>query len=151
MGQKQKHEVRLTEEERALLIEKTSSGDWPARKIKRAQVLLKADKNQKEALEDLEIAQELHCSRSAVAIIRARFQRERLQSLTEKPRSGRPKKFDGDVEAHVIAMACSEPPKGRERWTLRLIASRVVRLTEVESCSHSSVGLILKKANLNLG
>jgi transposase len=151
MGQKQKHEVRLTEDERAFLIEKTASGDWSARKVKRAQVLLKADKNQKTFLEDLEIAQELHCSRSMAALMRERFGRERLGSLVDKPRSGRPKKFDGEVHAHVIAIACSQPPEGRERWTLRLIADRLVRLSEVESCSHSSVGGLLKKVNLNLG
>lgn len=151
MGKRQTHEVRLAEEERTLLIDKTSSGDWSARKIKRAQVLLKADKNQKKPQEDLEIAQELHCCRAMVAMVRERFKRERLQSLTDKSRCGRPKKFDGDVQAHVIAIACSEPPEGRERWTLRLIADRVITLTEVESCSHSSVGGILKKANLNRG
>ena len=151
MGKKQKYEVRLSEEERVFLIEKTSAGNWPARKIKRAHVLLKADKTQQKPLEDLEVAEDLHCCRSLVAMVRERFVRERLDCLVDKPRSGRPKKFDGDVEAHVIAIACSNPPEGRERWTLRLIADRVITLTEVESCSHSSVGGILKKANLNLG
>lgn len=151
MGKKQKHEIRLTQEERTFLIDKTSSGDWSARKIKRAQVLLKTDKNQKKPLEDSEVAEELHCSRSIVPIIRARFAKQRLKSLEDKPRAGRPKKFDGESEAHIIATACSNPPEGRERWTLRLIADRVVRLTEVETCSHSTVGNILKKANLSLG
>lgn len=151
MGKKQKHEIRLTQEEREFLIKKTSSGDWSARKIKRAQVLLKTDKNQKKWLEDAEVAEELHCSRSIVPIIRERFATHRLKSLEDKPRAGRPKKFDGESEAHIIATACSAPPTGRERWTLRLIADRVVRLTEVGECSHSTVGNILKKANLNLG
>lgn len=151
MGQKQKHEVRLTEEERSFLIAKTSSGDWSVRKVKRAHILLRADKLLEKPLEDLQIAQELYCSRSTVAMTRERFGRERLGCLEDKPRSGRPKKFDGDTEAHVIAIACSSPPEGRERWTLRLIAGRLVTLTEVESCSHASIGGILKKANLNLG
>lgn len=151
MGKKQKHEVRLTEEERAFLIDKTSAGKWTARQIKRALVLLKADKAQQEPLEDLQIAQDLHCCKSMVAMMRERFGRERLDCLVDKPRCGRPKKFDGDIEAHVIAIACSNPPEGRERWTLKLIADRVVTLTEIESCSHTSVGWILKKANLNRG
>lgn len=151
MGKPQKHEVKLTEEEKTLLISKTSSGDWSARKIKRALVLLRADKKQQCPYEDLEIAKELHCSRSMVALTRERFSRERLGCLDDKPRCGRPKKFDGDVEAHVIAIACSSPPEGRERWTLRLIADHLVTLTEVEYCSHSSVGGLLKKASLNHG
>jgi transposase len=151
MGQKQKHVVYLTAEEQQFLVQNTSSGNWSARRIKRAQILLKANKNRDNPLEDLEIAQDLHCCRSMVATIRERFGKERLGVLTDKPRSGRPKKFDGDVQAHVIAIACSSPPEGRQRWTLRLIADKVVTLSEIESCSHSSVGSLLKKANLSLG
>jgi transposase len=151
MGQKQQHEVRLTEEQRNFLIEKTSSGNWAARKIKRAQMLLKADKNQKNPMEDLAIAKDLHCCRFTISLLRKRFGREGLGCLDDKTRAGRPKKFDGDVEAHVTKIACSSPPDGRERWTLRLIADRIVTLTEVETCSHTSIGNILKKTNLSLG
>jgi hypothetical protein len=151
MSKPQEHEIRLTAEERNLLIEKTASGAWTARTIKRAQILLQADKNQGNPRDDQTIAQSLHCCRMTVALLRKRFQSNRLECLVDKPRVGRPKKFDGDVEAHVTAIACSEAPNGRERWTLRLIADRIVILTDIESCSHSSVGSILKKTNLNLG
>lgn len=150
MGQKQKHQVRLTKQERALLIERTSSGEWVARKIKRAQILLKADKNQDDPQQDWAIAKDLYCSRRMVTSLRERFSKERFHCLDDKPRTGRRKKFDGDIEAHIIAVACSAPPEGRERWTLRLLADRIVELTK-ESCSHKSIDLILKKMNLNLG
>lgn len=151
MSKPQEHEVRLTAEERSLLTEKTASGDWTARRIKRAQILLQADKNQENPREDQTIAQNLNCCRMTVALLRKRFQSNRLKCLEDRPRTGRPKKFDGDVEAHVTAIACSSAPNGHERWTLRLIAGRIVTLTDIESCSHSSVGNILKKTNLTLG
>ena len=151
MSKQQEHEIRLTCEERRLLLEKTASGAWTARTIKRAQILLQADKNQQNPGDDQTIAQSLRCCRMTVALLRKRFQSNRLGCLMDKPRSGRPKKFDGDVEAHVTAIACSVAPNGRERWTLRLIADRIVILTDIESCSHSSVGNMLKKMNLNLG
>lgn len=151
MGQKQKHEVRLTEEEKDLLIRNTKSGEWSPREVKRAQILLRADKNNVDAKEDWEVARELNCSQWTITKLRERFTRERLGVIHDKPRSGRPRIIDGDVEAHIIAVACSEAPPGRERWTLRLIAGRVVNLTNIESCSHWSVRNVLKKTNLNRG
>jgi len=150
MGKKQMHEVALTVEEREFLIKNTKGGDWSPREVKRAQILLKADKNSK-ARKDLEIADELHCCQYTVTKLRERFARERLGVIHDKPRAGRPRIIDGDVEAHIIAVACSEAPAGRERWTLRLIAGRVVTLTDVESCSYGSVRNVLKKTNLNRG
>lgn len=151
MGQKQKHEVRLTEAERAFLIKNTHHGEWTAREIKRAQLLLKADRNGAKPQEDWEIAEELNLSRMSVTALRKRFTEERLKIIHDKERSGRPRIVDGDVEAHIVAVACSEPPKGRVRWTLRLIAGRVMELTDVESCSYVTVGSVLKKTNLRRG
>lgn len=150
MGQKQTHEVVLTAEERQHLIKNMKGGDWSAREVKRAQILLRADKKN-EAKKDLEIAEELHCSQYTVTKLRERFAKERLKVLHDKPRTGRPRIIDGDLEAHIIAITCSEAPEGRERWTLRLIAGRVVALTDVESCSYGTVRKVLKKTNLNLG
>lgn len=150
MGKRQKHQVRLTKKERALLIEKTASGKWVARKIKRAQILLKADKNQENPQQDWSIAKDLHCSRRMVTKLRERYGKDGLNCLDDKPRTGRRRKFDGDVEAHIVAVACSSPPEGHERWTLRLISDRILTLTE-DGCSHTSVGSILKKMNLSLG
>lgn len=150
MARQQLHEITLTVEERDYLIQNTKSGNWSPREVKRAQILLKADKN-KDAKNDLEIANGLHCSKYTVTKLRERFVKERLAVIHDKPRVGRPRIIDGDVEAHIIAVACSEAPTGRERWTLRLIAGRVVTLTNVESCSYGSVRNVLKKTNLNHG
>ena len=73
------------------------------------------------------------------------------EALHDRPRPGRPPKITGDVEAHLIAQVCSEPPEGHERWTLRLLADRLVELELVESISHVAVGKRLKKTNLSLG
>ena len=150
MGRKQTHEVILTAAERESLIKSTRCGDWSPREIKRAQILLRADKNNG-GQSDQEIATELHCYQSTVTKLRERFAEERLGVIHDKTRSGRPKIIDGDVEAHVIAITCSKPPEGRERWTMQLIADRLVQLTNLESCSEFAVRQILKKTNLSPG
>lgn len=150
MGKKQVHEVVLTTEEREYLLKNTKSGDWSPREVKRAQVLLKADKNN-EAKEDLEIAEELHCCQYTVTKLRKRFVQEKLEMIHDKARTGRPKLIDGNVEAHVIAIVCSPPPEGRERWTMQLVADRVVQLTDLEGCSEFAIRQILKKTNSSHG
>ena len=143
--------VILTKEEKNYLRKHTSSGDWGVRSVKRAQILLKADTSENTAVEDEQIALEVGCCLSTVHNIKLRFAKgERLNVIEDNPRSGRPKTIDGEVEAHIIATACSSPPEGRVRWTLELIAEKVVTLTETE-CSHTSVSRTLKKTNLNLG
>ena len=148
MGKKQTHKVSLTTKEREYLIKNTKIGDWSPREVKRAQILLRADNESKN---DREIADELHCYPDTVTKLRERFTRNRLGVVHDKERSGRPRIIDGDVEAHVIATACSKPPAGRERWTMQLIANKVVELTDLESCSEFAVRQILKKTNLSLG
>jgi hypothetical protein len=71
--------------------------------------------------------------------------------LYEKPRPGAKPKIDGEVEAHLVALACSAPPEGYDRWTLRLLADRLVSLEIIDSISHVAVGEVLKKMNLSLG
>lgn len=152
MGRKQQYEIRLSEEEREYLLRKTAYGDWSPRQVKRGLILLKADKNQDVPLTDEQIANELHCAHATVNYVREKFLRDgRLASIVDKPRSGRPKIIDGEVEAHIVATACSLPPEGQVRWTLQLIADRVVQLAGIESCSHMSVDRTLKKTNLSLG
>lgn len=144
------YEVVLTKEEQEHLIKNTKSGDWSAREIQRAQILLVVNKT-KGIKPDREIANELHCSPYTITKLRERFSVERLGVIHDKARSGRPKIIDGDVEAHVIAIVCSTPPAGRVRWTMQLIADKIVTLTGLESCSEFAVRQILKKTNLNLG
>lgn len=151
MGRTIEYPVILTKEEKTYLKKYTSSGNWGVRAVKRAQILLKADTSENNALEEEQIAQEVGCCLSTVHNIKLRFAKgERLNVIEDNPRSGRPKTIDGEVEAHIIATACSSPPEGRVRWTLELIAEKVVTLTEME-CSHTSVARTLKKTNLNLG
>jgi len=72
-------------------------------------------------------------------------------ALFEKPRPGAKPKIDGEVEAHLIALTCSDPPEGYDRWTLRLLADRLVKMEVIDSISHVAVGEALKKMNLSLG
>jgi transposase len=152
MGRTIEYPVILTEEEKNHLRKHTASGKWGVRTVKRALILLKADTSENAATEDEKIAQETGCCLSTVHNIKLRFAKgERLNVLKDNPRSGRPKMVDGELEAHIIATACSTPPEGRTRWTVRLIADKIVTLTEIDSCSPASVGRALKKMNLSLG
>src|SRR5271157_5014900 len=147
MGRITEYYVSLTAKERKFLLKNSSSGQWKPRSVKRALILIKADTNERPSSEE-QIARDVNCSISTVRNIKLRFAKgERLKTIGEKPRSGRPKTIDGEVEAHIIATACSAPPEGRVRWTLQLIADRVVVLTAVKSCSRTSVARTLKKMN----
>ena len=147
--------IKLTEAERIELTRGSRAGDWKARKVRRARILLLTDVSsgaQKKRLSDVKIAEQTGCSKGSVWRLRSRFQKERLGALDEKPRTGRPKVIDGELEAKMIAIACSEAPEGRERWTLRLIAKKLVCLTEeLESLSYTTVGKALKKTNSSRG
>lgn len=154
MGRLHKNIINLTEDERMQLERNCRAGDWKARKVLRARVLLLANVagSDEKQIRDAEIAKRAGCSKSTVVNLRRRFQSERLGALEEKPRSGRPKIVDGQIEAQIIAIACSEAPEGRERWTLRLIADKLVVLVdELSDISYRTVGNALKKMNLNHG
>jgi transposase len=112
--------------------------------MKRAQILLKAD----EGLKDDEIVAVLNTSRSTVERTRKRFVEGNLdKALNDDPRPGKQRKLDGRGEAHLIALACSEAPEGHARWSLRLLADRLVELEVVESISPETVRQVLKKTN----
>lgn len=151
MGRIQHYEVRLTDEERKTLLELTSKGKISAREMKRAQAILKSDKGTGEGLEDEEIAKALGIGASTVFRARKSFYKDRLIGIGQKKGAGRPRVIDGDMEAYMIATACSPAPEGHVRWTLRLIADKVVTLTEFDSLSHQTVYRTLKKMNLSLG
>lgn len=146
------YSVCLTAKERAYLYKNTISGKWPPRTVRRALILLRADISTNNSMPEEEIAKEVRCSLSTVKNIKLRFAKgERLKAVEDRPRAGRPRIADGEIEAHIIATTCSAPPEGQMRWTLRLIAEKVVVLTSVESCSRSTVCRTLKKMNLSLG
>ncbi len=148
MAMKRVHVVKLTGEEREELLQFLRKGKSSARSQTRARILLLSD----EGLEDDEIVETLKVSKSTVCRIRKRYCEGELDfALQEKARSGAPKKIDGRVEAQLTLLACSDPPEGRSRWTVRLLADRLVELDVVDSISHMSVQRLLKKMKLSLG
>ena len=148
MARKKLHSVKLKDEEREDLNRYLRKGKSSARSLTRARILLLAD----EGRDDEEITGALKVSKSTVSRIRKRYCEGGLDSaLHEKARSGAPPKIDGRIEAQLTLLACSEPPDGRSRWTVRLLADRLVEMEVVEAISHMSVQRLLKKMKLNLG
>jgi len=151
---KKKYIVELVAEERERLQALIASGKGSARKLTHARILLKADSSKAgPGWADAEIAEALEVGRATVERVRKRLVQESLEAALgrRKPRRVYPRKLDGDGEAHLIALACSEAPQGRARWTLRLLADQMVALDYVESLSYQTVRRTLKKTNLSLG
>jgi transposase len=143
-----KYIVELSAEEREQLIEIVRRGKPSARKITRARILLNAD----QGLTDEQIARVLAVGSATVGRVRQRFVEEGLEkALNERPRPPKPSKLTGKQEAHLIAVACSKAPEGRARWTLRLLAGKVVEMGFAESFSYESVRRLLKKRRLSRG
>jgi len=137
-----KYIVKLDPSEREWLLEMTRKGEIGVRKMKRAQILLKAD----EGWKDADLIEALNTSRSTVERTRKRLVEGGLdKALNEDPRPGQRTKLDGRAEAHLVALACSEAPGGREHWSLRLLADKLVELGVVESISHEAVRQKMKK------
>ena len=148
MARKKLHIVSLKEQEREELKQYLSKGKSSARSLTRARILLLAD----EGRDDEMIAEALKVSKSTVSRIRTRYCEGGLDfALHEKARSGAPPKIDGKIEAQLTLLACSEPPDGRSKWTLRLLADKLVEMGVVDSISHMSVQRLLKKMKLSLG
>jgi transposase len=147
MSQKQ-FLVQLSEQERLQLQKIVRSGKDKARKITRCRILLLADEGNGKT--DEEISDALDVCLATIFNIRRRYSQEGLErAIGEGTRSGQPPKFKGKAAAKITAIACSTPPDGQARWSLRLLANRVVELKIVGSISHQSVSNILKKTNLN--
>lgn len=142
-----KYMVILSAEEREQLMRMTQSGKAPARTIKRAHILLKADSQQPEARwTDEQISEAYAVHINTIAEIRKRCVLSGLDSvLSERLRGHRRRALDGEAEAHLIAIACSPVPDGHAHWTLRLLAERMVELKQVESVSHETIRQTLKK------
>ena len=151
---KKKYIVTLTQEERQMLQAMLSRGKAAARKLMHARILLKADASSNgPGWSDDQIAEGLEVGRATVERVRKEFVEESLEAALErrKPRRQYRRTLDGDGEAHLIALACSKAPEGRSRWTLRLLADRMVRLEYVDDVSKDTVSRVLKKTNLSLG
>jgi transposase len=141
MGRPQTFPVRLAPEQREALEQLRHQG-LTRKQQYRTEVLLRAD----EGDNDQEIADDLGVHVATVRRIRRRFVEEGLQAaLVDKPRPGAPPKLDGKREAMVIALACTDAPEGRDRWSVRLLARRAVELEVVETVSRETVRRVLKK------
>jgi len=148
-----KYIVRLEREERNQLNKLVKTGKAAAYKRQRAQILLKADIGEAgSALKDREIAQQLGVGHRTVERTRQRLVELGLGNALERtPRKrNKTRLFDGEKEAHLIALSCSEPPTGRNRWTLKLLAQKMVELEYIDSVSTESVRRILKKRHQTL-
>jgi transposase len=151
---KKKYIVTLSREERRILREWLSRGKAAARKLMHARILLKADVSPGgPGWDDQKIAEGLEVGRATVERLRKAFVEEGLEAALERrqPRRQYRRKLDGDGEAHLVALACQAPPEGRSRWTLRLLADRLVQLEYVDAISYQTVHRTLKKTNSSPG
>ena len=144
---KKKYLVTLSDEERAHLEHLLHGGTHATRKVTRARILLKAA----EGVEDSAIAIALSVGRATVERTRRRFVEEGLGALEERPRPGTLPKLDAKAQARLIAETCSAAPEGRQRWTLQLLAERVVALGWATAYSYESVRRVLKKQSSSRG
>ena len=135
----------LTDEQRDHLQTLTHSGSAPARTQTRARVLLLTDRSQGTRRTDAQVAEAALCSPGTVGNVRRRFATGGLEAaLKDRPLPGKAPKITGDIEAHLVTLACSDPTDAEARWTLRLLADRVVELGLLDSLSHVTVGTRLK-------
>ena len=145
-----KYRVTLTEEERRALQELIGRGVAPARTLTHARILLKADEAQGgPGWNNGAIAEAVETSELTISRVRKRFVEGGLAAALHRKEQERRKtpKLDGEQEAHLIALACSQAPEGRDRWSLRLLAQRLVELGHVEEISHETVRQVLKRGS----
>ncbi len=145
---KKKYSVTLTETERDELKQLIAAGTAPARKLTHARVLLKADQSPDgPGWADERIAEAVEVSQPTISRIRKQYVEQGLEAALNRRAPNREyhRKLDGEQEARLVALACSEPPEGQARWSLRLLADRLVELEVVEEISYQTVGRILKK------
>jgi hypothetical protein len=144
--------IELDEQERRELEQLIRSGESAARQQTRARILLLSDRSQGQKRPDQEVADAVLCHVSTVGNIRRRYLEGGLPlALTDKGWPGAQPKLTGEVEANLTLLACSRPPTGHARWTLRLLAEQMVELGYVDEVSHVTIREWLKKANSSLG
>lgn len=142
-----KNRIKLKATERKTLRTLISQGEHKARKITRCRILLMSNAGKG----DTEIINTLSIARNTIREVRKRYTREGLDAaINERARSGAPEKFTGNQRAKITAVACSQAPEGRQRWTLRLLADKLMELNVVECISYKTVERTLKKMKLNL-
>ncbi len=151
---RKKYKVKLTPNQRKQLLKVVHSGKQKAKTITHAQILLQANSGKEgPGLRAKAIAASLNIHERTVHRVRQSFAIDGLETALhrKKHRQYKPRKLDGDQEAHLVALCCGVPPEGRKEWTLRLLSERLVQLEVVDSISRSTVHRTLKKMNLSLG
>lgn len=144
--------VYLSTEDRVRLEQLISAGASPARMLTRARILLLADRSQGEMRKDREIIAALMTGICTILRTRKLYCEQGLDAaLNERPRSGKPPKITGEIEAKLVMLACSEAPEGHSRWTLKLLAEKMIELEYLDSITPMGICKVLKKMNLNLG
>lgn len=136
-----KQHLKLSAKDRAYLESLISKGKLPAKIFKRATGLLELDRGK--TLTD--VAETLAISYVTVGSWRDKYKKQGLKCLEDAPRSGRPPEIDGKLRAKITALACSEAPEGHAKWSLRLLAEKLVEAEYCEEISHTHVGRVLKK------
>src|SRR5215211_3074876 len=147
---KKKYPVILSDTERVQLKNLIAAGTAPARKLTHARILLKADQGSEDpGWVDEQVADAVEVSQPTVSRVRKHYVQEGLQAAINRRAPNREyhRKLDGKQEARLVALACSEPPEGQARWSLRLLADRMVELEVVEEISYQTVRRTLKKTN----
>jgi len=146
-----KYPIELSKEQREYLEKITSSGSCPARQIKRAQILLKSDRQINWSYE--QISEAFSVTAMTIARVRKAFVDYGLETALQRKKPAREYEhiLDGEGEAHLIALACGQPPEGRKHWSLRLLQDRFVKLGYAESISHETIRRVLKKTNSSPG
>lgn len=148
-----KYVIELSEQDKTELLDIVTKGSSPARTILRANILLASDKHSEKYLTVAEIANVYHTTPTTVQTVRTSYCEKGLEATINRKKRETPPvpaKVTGEVEAHVIALACGKPPEGYAKWTLRLLADKTVELGYITSISHVTVSNILKKTNSSL-
>jgi transposase len=150
-----KYRVKLSEEQRRQLEQEVKAGKRPAHQLTHARILLKADEGEYgPGWSDEQIREAVEVSVPTIERVRRRFDEHGLEdAITRRPQPERPskRKIDGEQEAHLIALCCSQAPDGYERWSMRLLADKLVQLGYVEQVSYKTVWETLKKTNSSRG
>lgn len=155
MPRPKEHVVALTAADRARLTKVVTSGKHPARTIMRARVLLELDESAGPASDRAVVADRVGTSETTVYLVAKRYTEcagrvEEVITRRQRAEPPVPAKVTGDVEARVIALACSNPPPGYERWSLRLLEKHVVLTEGIPDLDHSTIGRVLKRGRLSL-
>jgi hypothetical protein len=149
-----KYHVTLTDDERTMLHDLLAAGKAPARTLTHARILLKADASASgPGWTDEAIREALEIGLATIGRVRERFVEESLDAALHRqpPTRDYQHLVDGECEAHLVALACSQPPAGHKQWTLRLLADKMVELAYIDGISHETVRQVLKKTKSNPG